>query len=109
MAKTRPYFPGYLFVRVNLDETGESVLQWAPGSVGLVYRDGRPVIVPEKFILKLKRRTGEASANNLLHQDRTHEEKKSNVQGKVTDEEALFDEHLTDEERVGLLDEWFNS
>src|SRR5215207_3834781 len=34
--KSKPYFPGYLFVNVDLDLTGRSLLQWIPGSLGLV-------------------------------------------------------------------------
>ena len=34
--KYKSYFPGYMFVHVDLDLVGISALQWVPGAVGLV-------------------------------------------------------------------------
>jgi transcriptional antiterminator RfaH len=34
--QVQPYFPGYLFVRVDLDLIGRSAVEWVPGGVGLV-------------------------------------------------------------------------
>jgi len=39
---TCPYFPRYLFLHVNLDEIGISIIQWVPGAVGLVRFGGQP-------------------------------------------------------------------
>ena len=33
--KIRPYFPGYVFVRADLEQVNSSSLQWTPGAVGL--------------------------------------------------------------------------
>ena len=32
--KIRPYFPGYLFVHVDLEATGDSLFQWLPHARG---------------------------------------------------------------------------
>ena len=42
--KSKPYFPGYLFVNVDLDITGTSTLQWIPGSLGLITFGGTPAV-----------------------------------------------------------------
>src|SRR6266540_2341333 len=34
--KIKPYFPGYLFIRTNLEIVGISTLQWLPGAIDLV-------------------------------------------------------------------------
>ena len=34
--QVKAYFPGYVFVRVDLDEVGLSILQWMPGAIGFV-------------------------------------------------------------------------
>jgi transcriptional antiterminator RfaH len=45
----KPYFPGYLFVNVDLDLTGISMLKWIPGSQGLVSFGDEPARVPESL------------------------------------------------------------
>ena len=55
----KPYFPGYLFVNVNLDETGRSVLRWLPGSLGLVAFGDEPACVPEGLLQRIRCRVDE--------------------------------------------------
>jgi transcriptional antiterminator RfaH len=43
--KTKPYFPGYMFVRVALAEVGLSTFQWMPYAVGLVSFDKVPATI----------------------------------------------------------------
>ena len=52
-SKTRPYFPGYLFVHVDIEEVGFSTLQWLPYSQGLVKFDGDPPTVPDSLIKRI--------------------------------------------------------
>ena len=40
--KVRPYFPGYLFVNVDLSEFGFSKIAWVPGLKRIVAFDGKP-------------------------------------------------------------------
>jgi len=47
---TRPYFPGYLFVHLDLKEEGTDPFRWTPGSLGLVRFGEEPAIVPEAVI-----------------------------------------------------------
>ena len=53
-AKSRPYFPGYLFVHADLQVVGESTFHWMPLSQGLVRVGGEPAPVPEGVIQALK-------------------------------------------------------
>ena len=48
--KERPYFPGYLFVHVDLAEQGFSSLNWLPGASGLVAFDGEPGMIADQLI-----------------------------------------------------------
>jgi transcriptional antiterminator RfaH len=48
--KTKPFFPGYLFVRVELSQVGQSMFQWLPNGLGLVSFDGMPAPVDEALI-----------------------------------------------------------
>jgi transcription antitermination factor NusG len=58
--KVRPYFPGYVFVRVALEQIKMSTLQWMPGATGLVSFGGVPASVPEALILAIRQRADEA-------------------------------------------------
>jgi len=46
----RPYFPGYLFVNVDLDQVGTSILKWMPGAIGIVNFGNEFAAVPNNLI-----------------------------------------------------------
>ena len=54
-----PYFPGYLFVKIDLAKDRVSTFQWMPYAIGLVYFGEKPGYVPENLIQALRRRTGD--------------------------------------------------
>ena len=60
--KSKPYFPGYLFVHVDLKEKGLSVLQWLPGSIGFVAFGGEPACVPEALIRTIQKKIATMNA-----------------------------------------------
>ena len=51
-----PYFPGYLFVKIDLDHDSVSTFQWLPYSTGLVCFGEKPGFVPENLIQAIRRR-----------------------------------------------------
>ena len=53
--KVKAYFPGYLFVRVDLECINPSLLHWMPGSGGLVTFDSIPACVPDALIAIIRR------------------------------------------------------
>ncbi len=55
-AKVRAYFPGYVFIHVDLTEIGFSSLQWLPGATGLVSFGGEPASVPDGLIVAVRRK-----------------------------------------------------
>ena len=57
--KTKPYFPGYLFVQVDLEEVGRNRFRWTPNSLGLVRFGGEPAQVPENLIRGIRRTLAE--------------------------------------------------
>jgi transcriptional antiterminator RfaH len=58
----KPYFPGYLFVNVDLDLTGSSMLKWIPGSQGLVSFGDEPACVPESLLQRIRQRVNEINS-----------------------------------------------
>lgn len=54
--KVKPYFPGYLFVHVDLHQVSPSTLHWMPGASGLVSFGGEPALVPDSLIQVIRQR-----------------------------------------------------
>jgi transcriptional antiterminator RfaH len=102
--KSRPYFPGYLFVNVDLQLTGTSLLQWIPGSLGLVSFGGEPACVPDGLLQRIRRRIDEI--NNI--EDRLFEILKPGDEltihsGPFAGYDAIFCARLHDSERVQVF------
>ncbi len=57
--KAKPYFPGYLFVHIDLELTGRSAMQWIPGSLGLVTFGDEPASVPDGLLQRIRYRVDE--------------------------------------------------
>jgi hypothetical protein len=57
--KIKPYFPGYLFIRVDLGEKGHSAFQWMPHSLGLVSFGEEPARIPDNVMYEMKQRVQE--------------------------------------------------
>lgn len=109
-AKIRPYFPGYLFVQVALDEVGLSTFSWMPFSQGLVSFGGDPATVPDTLISALKKRMQEI-----------HDKGESNyaqikagaplriIDGPFQGYDAIFDMQLDGDDRVRILLQMLNN
>ena len=107
--KVRPYFPGYMFVHVDLDAIGRSVLQWMPNSLGLVQFGGEPATVPESLIHAIRKRTEEiAAAGGELFMDIAPGDKVRIHTGPFAGYEAIFDARLPGTERVRVLLRFLN-
>ena len=105
--RIRPYFPRYLFVEADLEDVGESALQWLPGAVGLVRFGGEPAIVPENFIHELKQRVVAIERAGGPNLDGIRPGDKVRItNGPFADCEAVFHAWLSGEERVQIFLEW---
>ena len=60
--KIRPFFPGYLFVRLTADRAGESEIRWMPHAYGLVTFGDVPAPVPDALIDRVRRQIDSARA-----------------------------------------------
>lgn len=102
--QVRPYFPGYLFVCVDLDQIGLSTLQWMPGAGGLVTFGGLPASIPENLIAAIRRRVDEIeAAGGEALAGLEHGTPVIIREGPFTGYEAIFDARITGEERVRVL------
>jgi transcription antitermination factor NusG len=103
-AKIRPFFPGYLFVRLDLQQTGPNALQWLPGVQGLVSFGSIPTPVADPLIAELQRRLRAIEAAGGLNRYQIQPgDTVRIVAGPLAGYEAIFDAHLSGAERVRVL------
>ena len=102
--KLRPYFPGYMFVRFDLQTVGFSGLAWIPHSVGLVSFDSQPSPVSEELIHALQHRVEQVNASGgELFNGLKSGEVVYVSSGPFAGYEAIFDVRLPGSERVRVL------
>ena len=102
--KVKAYFPGYLFVHVDLDCINASLLHWMPGSGGLVSFDSIPASVPDALIASLRRKLEAFNLSlsqplqGLQPGDSLHI-----LSGPFAGQAAIFDSCKTGSQRVRVL------
>jgi transcription antitermination factor NusG len=102
--KVRPYFPGYLFINVDLPAIGYSALSWVPYSYGLVSFDAEPACVPEPLIAAVRRHVDAVNAaGGELYDGLKRGDLVSIADGPFAGYEAIFDARLPGRERVRVL------
>jgi len=102
--KFRPYFPGYVFLRMDNDDPGRASISFIPGSVGLVTFGGEPAHVPAELLKAIQRKVAEinASGGEGLH-DLEPGDPVVIETGPFSGYEAIFDARLPGSDRVRVL------
>ncbi len=104
------YFPGYLFVRADLEQVGVSIFQWMPHTLGLVAFDGEPAAMPDAVIQTLQQRVDEINRlGGELFDGLKPGEAVQISDGPFRGYEAIFDARLPGSERVRVLLEFLGS
>ena len=102
--KVKPYFPGYMFVRADLEDVGRSTFQWMPHSLGLVIFGDEPAAVPDHLIVELQKRIEDlAKAGGELFDGLNKGDTVRISSGPFRGYEAIFDARLPGKERVRVL------
>jgi len=102
--KNKPYFPGYLFVKTDIEEVGLSTFQWMPHTLGLVTFGDEPAQVPESLLVAIRKKLAAVAAaggevlEGLQPGDRVQIEA-----GPFKGYEAIFDAQISGAERVRVL------
>jgi transcription elongation factor/antiterminator RfaH len=103
-AKKKPYFPGYMFVNVDLDHTGANTFNWMYGTIGLVSFGGIPASVPENLILELQQKVAQIEeAGGLELAGLEAGDRVRIVEGPFAGYEAIFDMQIPGSDRVQVL------
>jgi transcriptional antiterminator RfaH len=102
--KTRPYFPGYVFGRLDLEQTNSRTLLWLPGLAGIVSFDGIPSPVPDNLIVAIRRHVDAINATGGDHLECLKPGETVVIRdGPFEGYEAILDARLPDNERVRVL------
>ena len=102
----RPYFPGYLFLQIGVEQVAASMFQWMPFSSGFVCFDGVPASVPVHLIEAIRRHVDEVNAAGGLRGRAAGLQSGDGVVihgGPFEGYEAIFDTRLSGSERVRVL------
>ncbi len=102
--KRRPFFPGYVFVQLDLDELGPNALRWTEGTYGLVTFGDEPAPVPDHLIDELRHRVEKinAAGGKIIPAMEPGDHVRI-VEGAFEGYEAIFDADLSGKDRVQVL------
>jgi transcriptional antiterminator RfaH len=104
----RPFFPRYMFARVDFDEVGLSAVQWTPGLTRIVSFGGGPTPVPGVVIDRLKEQLEKLRREGTFSPFEPGDRVRI-VSGPLRDFEAVFDAHLSATDRVRILVEFLHN
>jgi transcription antitermination factor NusG len=108
--KVKPYFPGYLFLRADLEKLGTSFFQWMPHTLGLVMFGGEPAIVPDSLVQAIEERVQAVNAAGGEIFDGLKVGDLVRISdGPFAGFEAIFDARLPGSERVRVLLEFLGN
>jgi|SRR5687768_14996596 len=102
--KAKPYFPGYVFAYMDLEQMNKHMLLWIPGMSSLVSFDGIPAHIPDSLIAAIRRRVDQINAVGGEQLDKLKPGDTVTVQeGPFKGYEAILDACLSGEARVQIL------
>lgn len=102
--KVRPYFPGYVFVHVDLERVGISALNWMPGATGFVSFDHQPSVVPESLVQAVQKKVDAINAaGGEVFEGLQPGDLVEIRSGPFAGYEAIFDARLPGRDRVRVL------
>ncbi len=102
--RVRPFFPGYIFVKVDLEKTPLSYLAYVPGIKRVVCFEHKPAIVPEEIIQTIIQKVDRINKNPDMQYNQLQHGDPVTIQGGPFDGyEAIFDTRLKGSERIRLL------
>jgi transcriptional antiterminator RfaH len=103
-ARERPYFPGYLFARLDFEAITVDVVRWCPGAKGLVEFCSEAVAVSDAFMAELQQRLERVRAvGGMAREGRRRAEFLPVNSGPFEGFEGMFNARLLGAERARIL------
>lgn len=102
--KVKPYFPRYVFGYLDWEQFSQSMLNWMPGAAGIVSFGGIPSPVADNVIATIKHRVDEINrAGSEMYAGWKRGDSLLIQEGIFSGFEAIFDAHISGDERVRVL------
>ena len=102
--KIRPYFPGYLFLRTDIETIGMSTFRWMPYSKGVVSFGREPALVPESLINAIKLKIRDVDGTVIVQKEEIEAGVPVSIKyGSFEGYEGIFDTKLNGSDRVRIL------
>lgn len=102
--KIRPYFPGYLFVKADIEKIGVSTFNWMPYAKSIVSFGGEPAIVPDSLIQAIQKKIETINAaGGEIFEDLHAGDEIAIATGPFEGYDAIFDTRLDGSARVRVL------
>ena len=100
-----PFFPSYLFARVDLYSNDYVTLKWTPGLGNIVRFDGRPASVPEAVVAEIRERLSRLDKSGYFEGTAPyqHGDLIRIKSGPLKGLEAIFDRGLSQRGRVKIF------
>lgn len=102
-SQTKPFFPCYLFIKIDLDEIGISTVSWTPGLRRIIAFDDQPLPMPDELIEFIQRRLESGMYDDLPRQRFEPGEPVRIIDGPFAGMEAVFERATNPAERVQVL------
>ena len=100
----KPYFPGYLFIHIDLEKVNSSAFERIPGATNLVSFGGEFSYVPENIIHAIRRKLDDVNASGGEQTEALHPGDRVEIEhGPFAGYTAIFDTSLPGSERVRVL------
>lgn len=102
--KIKPYFPGYMFVNVDLDQVSGSTFQWMPGVARMVSFGNDFAPIPDHLMQAIRERVDAINASERASGQDFHPGDVVVLHsGAFAGYEAIFDSRLPGHDRVRVL------
>src|SRR5258706_5735030 len=102
-SKTQPYFPGYLFVKLDLQSIGFSLLEWMPYSLGLLRFGGDAAHISEELIRIIQKQLVDSESKTSISPAIQPGDLLTIQRGPFAGYKAMFDIALSGTERARVL------
>ena len=101
---SRPFFTGYLFLRIDIEKTGASIFNTIPGSAGLVMFGGEAASIPDAVWEEIHQKVIELNTRKeALEREIPKGTPVWIREGPLSGYQAIFDMRLPDTERIRVL------
>jgi transcriptional antiterminator RfaH len=103
-ARERPYFPRYLFARLDLQRIEMGILRWSPGLSGVLQFGHEPATVSDGFVSELQQRLKQVSVVGAMLFEGSQQTGLLEIQqGPFAGHEGLFNATLSGAARTRIL------